>query len=177
MVTDVVCEYIVARKKGKAEKLKIAGIVAATLAVEGLLCYLGLSNPSTSLIMLIIMGCVVYGAVYLLKRLSVEYEYSFVNGELSIDKIINKTDRVPLLAFDVKKVEKAGKYNAASFNTNGAGHVYNFSSADEPDDAVFLRFRNDSEGMTTAIISCPDEFIEKMKPYFNQLVYREAFKK
>ena len=164
MVTDVVCEHIVSRKKGKTEKLKMAGIVAATLIIEGLLCFFGLSNPSTSLIMLVIMGCIVYGAVYLLKR-------------LSVDKIINKADRQPMLVFDVKKVEKAGRYNASSFNPNGAGSVYNCSSADEPDDAVYLQFRNESEGKTTVIISCPDEFIEKMKPYFNQLVYREAFKK
>ena len=177
MVTDVVCEYLVKRNQGKKETLKMFGIVAGAILILLLLTYWMIMVPGVTALVVMLDVAVVYFAVKLFKTLSVEYEYCFVNGELTIDKIINQSDRKRMTVLETKKVEKVGKYDSASFNKETAGNIYNYSSGECPTDAIYLQLRNDMNGIYTIIISCPDEFIAKMKPYFNQLVYREGFGK
>ncbi len=173
MVTDIVCEHLVQRKNGVKDILKAVGIGAAALILSAadiiFLSKLGGFN-------LIIIAALIYGAVRLIKLFTaVEYEYSFINGELTIDRIVNQSERKKMISFETKKVEKAGRYNS-EFNPYSAGTVLNYADCAEPENAFYLQFRDSEKGMTTVIISCPDEYIEKMKPYFNQLVFRDAFK-
>lgn len=172
MVTDTVCEHLVSRKPGKSDIVKSALIAVAALIISAVVF---LKLQSLGLFMLLIIAGVIYLAFWLIKKFtSVEYEYSFVNGELTIDKIVSQSDRKNVITIETKKIEKAGRYSV--LNAHSADRILNCASSDEPEDGVFFQLRDESGSNTTVVISCPDEYIEKMKPYFNQLVYREAFR-
>jgi len=177
MVSDVVCEHLVEKKREKSEKIKSALIIAGAVLIVLVCAVVFTYFPSLGAILMLVMIGTVYGAILLLKGLAVEYEYCFVNGELTVDKITNKSARKNLVVLEVKNVDKAGYYDSKSFNENEAGMVLSYSDSDKPTDAVYLRFRNTNGYTTTLILSLKEDFIVKMKPHFNQLVYREAFKK
>ena len=177
MISDVVWEYLVEKKRESSENLKSAGIVVGATALVFLLMLAIYYFPSLGAIFILLIFGIVYGAVKLLGRLAVEYEYCFVNGELTVDKIVQKSTRTHLATLNVKNVEKAGYYDAATFNSASAGNVLNYSDSDNPQGAVYLQFRDSNGYTTTLILSLREDHIERMKPHFNQLVYREAFMK
>lgn len=48
---------------------------------------------------------IIFGAVFLMRRLNVEFEYIFTSGDLDIDKIFNKNKRKKFISIDVRKIE------------------------------------------------------------------------
>ena len=65
------------------------------------------------------LGFVFYYFVY--PKISVEYEYSLLNADLTIDAIYNKTKRKNLLNIDIKTLETA--FPASSPKMNGKRNV------------------------------------------------------
>ena len=49
-------------------------------------------------------------------RLRVEYEYSFTNGDLDVDRVVNNNQRKRLLSLNVRKVEKMGRVPSPQFD-------------------------------------------------------------
>ncbi len=174
MISDVVCERIVEKKREKSEMIKSTLIVAAA-AVLVIICALFiLFMPGTFALAVVVMIGVVYFAIKLLGNLNVEYEYCFVNGELTVDKILNKSVRKEQMTLQVKNVDKAGYYTSGM---DIQGNVLNYSDSDDPEGAVYFQFRDVTGRVNVAIMNLDEDFLAKMKPHFNQLVYREAFKK
>lgn len=177
MVMDVVCETIVKKQIEKSDKIKAAAIIAAAVILAALLVVLIISNPSMAALALFGIIGVIFAAYSLVTGLSVEYEYCFVNGELTVDKIINKSSRKQMAVLNVKDVEKMGRLGSGNFNPHGVGRVLNYSYSDEPEEGFFMQYRDGEKGMTTIIISPDEEFMMNMKPHFNQLVFREGIRK
>lgn len=67
-----------------------------------------LGNPFT------LLGVVAFGACFYMVRgkTDLEYEYLYVGGELSVDKIINKQKRKPLINMQMEKVELVAPTNS-----------------------------------------------------------------
>ncbi len=61
---------------------------------------------------------IVYLAIYLLKLMKVEYEYSCTNGTLDIDKILGQDKRVPMLSVEVSSFTAYGKAAECTENTD-----------------------------------------------------------
>lgn len=59
---------------------------------------------------LLCMGLGVYIIYYMIKNAGVEYEYTFVVGEMRIDKIKGKSKRKKVTVFDVKSIDQIGKF-------------------------------------------------------------------
>lgn len=177
MVLDVVCEAIIQKQIEKSDKIKAVAIIAAALIIAALLVVVIINNPGAAALAVFGIIGTAFAAYSLITGLSVEYEYCFVNGELTIDKITNKSTRKQMAVLNVKDVEKMGRLGSGNFNPHGAGKVLNFSYSDEPEEGFFLQYRDGNNGLTTIIISPEEEFMMNMKPHFNQLVFREGIKK
>ena len=96
---DVFNEQIVKRHGNFSDNVKRAGIVAL-VAVIFLVSFTFLGAFA------VIMGAVaVFGGMYLLSFLNVEYEYVYTNGELDIDVIYNRSRRKRLFSVAVKDFE------------------------------------------------------------------------
>lgn len=61
-------------------------------------------------IALLCLGLGIYLIYVMFKNAGVEYEYTFVLGEMRIDKIKGKSKRKKITVFDVKAIDDIGKY-------------------------------------------------------------------
>lgn len=98
---DIFNEQLVARKSNKTDTFKKVGLVALGVV----LMFVALSVPVLQGFIVPILVVVVVGVVFLMRRFNIEYEYVFTNGELDVDKIINKSKRKRALSFHVSNIE------------------------------------------------------------------------
>ena len=59
---------------------------------------------------LLFLGLGIYLAYYMIKNSGIEYEYTFVVGEMRVDRIKGKSRRKKITVFDVKAIDDIGKY-------------------------------------------------------------------
>ena len=62
----------------------------------------------------LIIVAVIYGAIFLMKKTNIEYEYILTNSILDIDAIYSKSSRKRMESIDFKNIEAFGKANEAS---------------------------------------------------------------
>lgn len=92
----------------KTTKYKIASSGVYVFLVLGFLAMiLGIVIPS--LLLLALSG----GLFILKKKLYVEYEYEFTNGDIDIDKILEMKKRTRVISFNIKEVELIAPENSS----------------------------------------------------------------
>lgn len=102
---DVFNEQLVKRQGNIKDTLLRVGIVAGALLLFMVFsAFAGMNSIVNTLFPLITLG-LVFGAYFLFTMLSIEYEYVYTNGELDIDKIINKSRRKRVFSVDVRAIE------------------------------------------------------------------------
>ncbi|MDD3279427.1 MAG: DUF6106 family protein [Lachnospiraceae bacterium] len=126
-MSDLYTEVLVQKKfTGKDMAIKV-GLIFLTvlLAVAGLL-----------IIPWFLIGAVALGVVdyIFIPRLSVEFEYLYVNGELDIDKVFSRAKRKKAGRYDLSKMEimaPANSHRLDSYNNNSAIKLVDYSSGME----------------------------------------------
>ena len=93
---DIFKEQLVTKKRTPKDGMITVLIILAAILVISLAF---LFIPQVFLLAVIIAG---YGAYWLIQRQNIEYEYIYTNGDLDIDKIINKSKRKRVLSVSVK---------------------------------------------------------------------------
>ena len=102
---DVFVEQIIKKN------LPLGGLAIRTGAV--LLVLIGiLFIPYLGMLGLTITALLIYLAYLAFVYTSAEWEYSFVNGELTIDKILGKRKRKPVETYDIKKASLIAPANS-----------------------------------------------------------------
>ena len=107
MMTDVFVEYMVKKKTGSKDVLMSLGV--SILGAILIFVSIFLTPVSPMIPFLVICG-VIYGVYYVISSRSLEFEYSITNGDIAVDKIINRRSRKRLTSFDAKAIEEMGKY-------------------------------------------------------------------
>lgn len=98
------------KKKPAFSMILIKSLLIGLIGACFVLTLLG--NPFT------LLGVVIFGACFYVVRgkTDLEYEYLYVGGELSVDKIINKQKRKPLINMNMEKVELVAPTNSDKMN-------------------------------------------------------------
>ena len=99
---DTFFEYLVKRKKNSKDLLFAAGVILGGLIVLYLLLFL-MMTPF-SMLMFPLQVLVVYLGWRLISSRNVEFEYCVTNGDLDVDKIINRQKRKRLASVETKNV-------------------------------------------------------------------------
>lgn len=99
---DFFTESIVTRKKTRKDNFYIGCIVALALLVLYIGLYFVRELGSFFLLFVVAVG---YGAYYWIRRFNIEFEYSFTNGELDIDRIIARRGRRRLITVNTKQFD------------------------------------------------------------------------
>ena len=179
MISDIVCEYMVKRKPDVLQLAKAAGAAVAGVILSWLLGYVGvLAMDRTGLM----VGLFFFGGlaltIYLVRfLLIIEYEYTFVNGELTIDRISARSRRKKMTEINVKTVEKMGVYDAQTVNSLRASAVKDYSASLDHPDTLFLFCKDEKQSGHTLIFFTPNQkVLDAMRPYVSATVYREAMK-
>lgn len=90
MMTDVFVEYMVKKKTGSKDVLMSLGV--SILGAILIFVSIFLTPVSPMIPFLVICG-VIYGVYYVISSRSLEFEYSITNGDIAVDKIINRRNR------------------------------------------------------------------------------------
>ncbi|MEE0955102.1 MAG: DUF6106 family protein [Eubacterium sp.] len=101
---------------------------------------------------------------FLLPRLNVEYEYSYVSGELDIDKIFNKEKRKKGGEYSVKNFEIMAPLNSdrlSDYKKNSQIKTIDYTSGDPDDGSPVYAFVTSDNGQRQMILFQPDDRILK----------------
>ncbi len=111
---DNFAEQLVTRKETKSDKISRIGTLITGSLFSVCLALLGiiqLSQPIITMMFLFLAAAGGYMTYLLVQGRYVEYEYTFTNGELDIDKIIAQKKRKELLSVEVRTFTDFGKYS------------------------------------------------------------------
>lgn len=123
---DMFNEQLVERKPNRSDVIKKIGIILLGI----ILLVLVLGIPALESFQLPVIVVVIFAIVFFIRRMNIEYEYVFTNGELDVDKIINKSKRKHIVSIHVTKfmvMVPAGNKDFAK-EVETYSKLYDFSS-------------------------------------------------
>lgn len=94
---DFYTEQLIKKQTSSKDTLKKVGLIAVTV-LSVLIAFIMPVGIILPIVMIVI-------DVLVIRSLDVEYEYAFVNGDLDIDKIMNKARRKRLFSVNVEQLE------------------------------------------------------------------------
>lgn len=162
---DNFAEHLIKKELTGGDKAKrmiilVGGIVIAVMLVffsvlmlgQGLLPFVGLALAAVT-------G---YGTYFIVTNMYVEYEYTFTNGELDIDKIIARKKRREMLSVSVGKFREFGRYDDSVPEETDDMTVV-FATSNIASEEWYADFDHEAYG-STRLVFCPNEnMIENMK--------------
>lgn len=163
---DNFAEQLVKKNETSAEKTKrtlitVFGIVGTVIFIAFGLLMIG--NPILSLLGFLLA----VGAGYLtfnnIQSSYVEYEYTFTNGELDIDKIIAKKKRKSLISVEVSKFTAFGRYSEDLDEPENMTVV--ISSDDIASHEYYADFQHEDYGLTRLVFAPDERMIGNIKKF------------
>ena len=173
---DTFFEQIISIKKGAKGIALVLLIVVAALVLGLVLMMLSLSMSTLAGILFLAIAGVFYGAYRLVALLNVEYEYILTNGEMDIDKIINRSSRKRQITFNLKDVLRIEKYNFQNpVVIRGAKTEIYCNQNDE--NACFVVLDHKSHGKTIVVFSPNERMRTGMSSFIPRTIANDFFKK
>ena len=152
---DHFSELIIPRKKRGSDTLIKALLIAATVVAA----FFGLLVSPIFLIALVALGVADY---FLFPRFNVEYEYSYVNGEIDVAAVYSKQSRKELASITLENVECIAP--AGSHRLDGFGSTFktiDYSSGD-PDAKPYVLVKGGTENCRY-LLQLDDNMIEDLR--------------
>ena len=148
-MTEHLVEQIVKRNETRAVKVKKAILIVLTVLSVPFFF------PAITIIMLLV-------DVFLFGRMSVEYEYTFFEGDFAIDRVTNKATRRRMFAVKLKDVDVIAQANAPELR--GYQHIkaLNFSTKIKGNQTYELVAKQGSEKVRV-IFEPNEKLLEEMR--------------
>ncbi len=168
---DIFIEEMVERKRTATHILAVLGLFAACM----LLGYIGFfilmpMFPVASSLIFMVVAFAFYLAYKLAVSMNVEYEYSMVNSEIDVDKIMNRNNRKRVATLNIRKTDDfgkaAGNRDYTKYVTDAAIKKIYACRERNAEDCYFAVY--EQGGVRTMLVFSPSEkiveLIEKMRP-------------
>lgn len=139
----------------KQTTMKDVFIKALLVAVAIVSVFVVLMFP----VALIVPVVVIAAVVFLIRRLNVEYEYLYVNGDLDIDKIMNKAKRKRVFSANIDNFELLAPEGAEALNQFRNARVVDYSSG-SADGRRYVLVVAENGQVTKLVFEPNDEIIE-----------------
>ncbi|MBR5152386.1 MAG: hypothetical protein IKW60_02540 [Clostridia bacterium] len=170
---DIVVEQLVKRKKTRQSYTGMFFAIASGLVLFWLFVMVLSEIPGFSTISLFLFAGMVYLIYLMASSANLEFEYSFVNGALDVDKIVNRRRRVAIASLNARKIEKMASVRDGEFQRlNGDSNiakVYAISHRD--DEGQYYVLYEGEKGMCMLVFQPNDE----IKDGFYRLNPRKVF--
>lgn len=124
-------------------------------------------------IAILLLGLGIYLIYYIIKNSGVEYEYTFVLGEMRIDRIKGKSRRKRLTVFDVKSIDNMDKFidpetGKRKIDTKKFDMVLKAAVDEMSLDTYYVVIHDKIKQKPALLLFTPDErTIEMIRPYFS----------
>ncbi len=112
---------------------------------------------------------------YLLTSRNLEYEYSVTNGDITIDKIINKRSRKRLITMDAHEIEAMGKYKPEDHAQKSYDLRVVASSNGVSDNSWYFFGHHTKKGNVLVVFDPNDTVRMSIKPFLKRQVSIDAF--
>ena len=160
---DLYLEELVLRKKTLKDKVITVGLIAF-----GLFLWTGAYLWRFSLLYLFPAIVVTVVAIFVLPKLNVEWEYTYVDAELDVDKIFNRAKRKRVGTYEIKKAEiiaPANSHRLDYHNNNQKMKVMDFTSLfPERQKYVYaMIIEDDKNGMLKVLFEPSQQMLEDMR--------------
>lgn len=115
----------------------------------------------------------IYIAYYMMKNSGIEYEYTFVLGEMRIDRIKGKTKRRKVTVFDVKSIDNMGKYidpetKKKKIDASKFELVLRAAVNENSEDTYYVVIHDKIRQKPALLLFTPDDkTINMIRPYFS----------
>ena len=163
---DTFVEYLVKKKRTGKDVLAMAGIaVIAAVVTFAMFILMGLFGSLGSIIFLLYAG-----AIYFIYRwftsFNIEFEYSLVNNEMDVDKIICQRKRKRLTTVNVRGVEgfglcKGSRALRGHLNNQGINKIY--ACSDMEDEGVYYLLYANEEKRTLLLFNPSEKMVDAIK--------------
>ncbi len=163
---DFFNEWIVKKKRDTKDALFFASSVFAAIVLVYLILIQMSAGALTAFVPLELLA-VGYGLYFLLSLLSVEYEYSVVNGDMDVDKITGKRRRKRLVSVKLREIEYFSRFDeksAGMIKNVNTKNIVNASSALDGDNVYIAVFYNNSQ-KTYLLFEPTEKMIENFSKY------------
>jgi len=163
---DVFVEQIIKKKYDFMDSL----IVFGTLLLSFVLVALCLMFFPFALILII--GDIAL-AYYIISSRNIEFEYSITNGDITIDKIINKSRRKRIISIDAHDIEFMGKNKPTNIKNNYIR--LNVSQSQNNESNWYFSGHNSQKGNVFVLFTPNDKVLSAIKPFLSRQVAIDAF--
>lgn len=166
-------EQIVVKKMSQKKKTMIViGFILLILVIVASVVFSQAVPLLTIIALAALIGCG-YLIYYIISNSKVEYEYTFVGGEMRVERIKRQLRRKKVCAFDVKAVDDIGMYNNpenGERNVDISKHelVLRAESDDLNPDTYYVIIHDKIRHKPAILIFNPDETtLEKIRPFLS----------
>lgn len=163
--------------KRKMSSTTVSGLILATLVIITVMVvsfYLSFTFVSWFFpLALLMLGLGIYLIYYVLKNSRVEYEYTFVIGELRISRIKGRSKRRTITYFDVKAIDDFGKYidpktGKKTIDTSKYPNLLHAAVDDENPDTYYMIIHDKVRRKPAVLLLTPDDrTMEMIRPYLS----------
>lgn len=167
---DIFVEQIVKKKFGA----KDYAITALTVFLGLIILFLCLAFVPSILFLALVGVC--FAIYYIVTSRNLEFEYSVTNGDLTIDKIINRRKRKRVISLDLHNVEEMGKYNAEAHKAKSYAKRYMTGQTDDGRGGWFLSARQPQVGNVLVVFEPEEKVLKAVKPFLPRQVSVSAFR-
>ncbi|MDE5582730.1 MAG: hypothetical protein K2J08_03390 [Ruminococcus sp.] len=162
---DNFAEQLIKRNETSADKTKriaviIGGVILTLILVAVGFLFSGTAFSLGGFVLAVVAG---YGTFFMVQSTYVEYEYTFTNGELDIDKIVARKKRSSLLSVEVKKFTDFGKYDDSMEEPDDITVV--ISSDNIASHEYYADFQHEDYGKTRLIFAPDERILENIKHF------------
>ena len=141
---DFYTEQLIKKQADSKDTLKKVGLIALTVV-------------SVLLVFVILPVVMIVIDVLMFRNLNVEYEYVFVNGDLDIDKIMNKARRKRMFSVDADQMELLAPVGAVELMQYKKIKTYDYTSGKK--DAKIYALIASNKGEVCKVLFEPNETI------------------
>lgn len=166
--TDVFVEQIVKKKFGPADYAIAILAVVAGLALAAVSFFV----PGVGVLILVLDAVGVY---YLITSRNLEFEYSVTNGDITVDRIINRRRRKRVINTDAQYIEDIGRYDPKRLaNKQGYAKIV-ASQYDDGRGSWYFCARDPKKGNILVVFDPEEKVLGAIKPFLPRQVAFSAF--
>ena len=162
-MSDLYLEELVERRRtGTDQALRYA-----LMAVTAIGVVLSLLTWNLIIIAVSIFAQLQWQSIFIFPRFQTEWEYQYVNGELDVDRILNKAKRKRMASYDITKAEliaPAASHRFDYYNNNQKLKVCDYSSCNpEREKLVYAMIMPEKEGMMKVLFEPSEHMIKDFR--------------
>lgn len=172
---DIFAEQLIKKKKDLKDILIITSIITL-LSLLTLICFFSVAYiPFMATISLFVFLGSIWISIILTRSRNIEFEYSIINGDVTIDKIIAKRSRKFIISFDAKNIKSMGKYDHSKHPKKSYNKVLYTCIDINNDNIWFALFKHQKHGNVLLVFSPNEKTLKAIKPFLKRQVASDAF--